>query len=46
MGPDQVISYEALPKEGDSKNLTKLAVLKASGGLGTSMGKYPCIGTA
>ncbi|KAJ3969631.1 UTP--glucose-1-phosphate uridylyltransferase family, partial [Lentinula raphanica] len=36
--PDQLISYEKLARPTDSTNLSKLAVLKLSGGLGTSMG--------
>ncbi|PUU74793.1 UTP--glucose-1-phosphate uridylyltransferase-domain-containing protein [Tuber borchii] len=38
---DQVIPYESLPKTEDTKLLSKLAVLKLNGGLGTSMG---CVG--
>ncbi|KAJ3724652.1 UTP-glucose-1-phosphate uridylyltransferase [Lentinula raphanica] len=36
--PDQLISYEKLARPTDSTSLSKLAVLKLSGGLGTSMG--------
>jgi len=38
---DQVIPYETLPKTEDTTLLSKLAVLKLNGGLGTSMG---CVG--
>ncbi|KAH7888416.1 UTP-glucose-1-phosphate uridylyltransferase [Phlebopus sp. FC_14] len=35
---DQIIPYDQLPKASDPRALSKLAVLKANGGLGTSMG--------
>lgn len=35
---DQIVPYAALPVTCDPANLNKLAVLKANGGLGTSMG--------
>jgi UTP--glucose-1-phosphate uridylyltransferase len=35
---DQIVPYSSLPKPKDSVALTKLAVLKVNGGLGTSMG--------
>ncbi|QPG76125.1 UTP-glucose-1-phosphate uridylyltransferase [Brettanomyces nanus] len=38
--PDEVVAYKSLDVEG-SENLSKLAVLKLNGGLGTSMG---CVG--
>lgn len=37
---DQIISYNQLPITADSSALSKLAVLKFHGGLGTSMGTY------
>ena len=37
---DQIISYDQLPKTVDPSALTKLAILKFNGGLGTSMGMY------
>ncbi|KAL7273846.1 UTP-glucose-1-phosphate uridylyltransferase [Rhizina undulata] len=37
----QVVDYESLPKTEDTALLSKLAVLKLNGGLGTSMG---CVG--
>ncbi|KAG9292118.1 hypothetical protein G9A89_005262 [Geosiphon pyriformis] len=40
-GPEQIISYDTLPKSTDSEHLSKLAVLKLNGGLGTTMG---CVG--
>jgi UTP--glucose-1-phosphate uridylyltransferase len=41
--PDQILAYETLPKIApiDSNSLSKLAVLKLNGGLGTTMG---CVG--
>jgi UTP--glucose-1-phosphate uridylyltransferase len=39
--PAQVIAYEKLPKRENPELLSKLAVLKLNGGLGTSMG---CVG--
>ena len=36
-GEDQIVPYSKL-SSADSKNLSKLAVLKVNGGLGTSMG--------
>ena len=41
---DQIVPYADLPKPTDSKNLSKLAVLKVNGGLGTSMGSFLTIG--
>ncbi|KAG7907709.1 hypothetical protein KL906_003790 [Ogataea polymorpha] len=38
--PDEVVAYSSL-QNGDNSNLSKLAVLKLNGGLGTSMG---CVG--
>ncbi|ESX02989.1 hypothetical protein KL918_002238 [Ogataea parapolymorpha] len=38
--PDEVVAYSSL-QDGDNSNLSKLAVLKLNGGLGTSMG---CVG--
>jgi UTP--glucose-1-phosphate uridylyltransferase len=35
------VPYASLPKAADHKNLSKLAVLKVNGGLGTSMGVFP-----
>ena len=35
---DQIVPYNTLPKPKDSSALSKLAVLKVNGGLGTSMG--------
>ncbi|KIJ40970.1 hypothetical protein M422DRAFT_209696 [Sphaerobolus stellatus SS14] len=35
---DQIVPYDALPEPADKSILTKLAVLKVNGGLGTSMG--------
>jgi len=35
---DQVVSYTSLPKDTDPSILSKVAVLKLNGGLGTSMG--------
>ncbi|KAJ4483273.1 UTP-glucose-1-phosphate uridylyltransferase [Lentinula aciculospora] len=35
---DQLIAYDSLIQQADSKSLNKLAVLKVNGGLGTSMG--------
>lgn len=37
---DQIISYDQLPKAADPRALSKLAILKFNGGLGTSMGTY------
>ncbi|KZS98186.1 UTP-glucose-1-phosphate uridylyltransferase [Sistotremastrum niveocremeum HHB9708] len=37
-GADQIIPYDSLPKKWDAAHLSKLAVLKVNGGLGTSMG--------
>lgn len=37
---DQIISYDQLPKIADPGVLSKLAILKFNGGLGTSMGTY------
>jgi UTP--glucose-1-phosphate uridylyltransferase len=37
-GEDQIVAYSTLPKPKDSSALSKLAVLKVNGGLGTSMG--------
>ena len=37
---DKIVPYADLPKPTDSKNLSKLAVLKVNGGLGTSMGSF------
>lgn len=37
-GDDQIVPYKTLPKPKDSSALSKLAVLKVNGGLGTSMG--------
>lgn len=37
---DQIISYDQLPKTTDPGALSKLAILKFNGGLGTSMGTY------
>ncbi|KAH0827462.1 UTP-glucose-1-phosphate uridylyltransferase [Lanmaoa asiatica] len=37
---DHIISYNQLPKTADSTALSKLAILKFNGGLGTSMGTY------
>lgn len=37
---DQIIPYEQLPMSADPNTLSKLAVLKFNGGLGTSMGTY------
>lgn len=39
--PEQVVAYEDLPKDESVAFLSKLAVLKLNGGLGTSMG---CVG--
>ncbi|CAN6674197.1 UTP--glucose-1-phosphate uridylyltransferase [Trichomonascus vanleenenianus] len=39
--PEQVIEYGDLPQSDGSEHLSKLAVLKLNGGLGTSMG---CVG--
>lgn len=39
--PSQVISYDTLPRRENPELLSKLAVLKLNGGLGTSMG---CVG--
>lgn len=39
--PSQVIPYDSLPKKENTELLSKLAVLKLNGGLGTSMG---CVG--
>ena len=36
----QIISCDQLPKTADPRALSKLAVLKFNGGLGTSMGAY------
>ena len=40
-GADQIVAYNTLTKPKDSSNLSKLAVLKVNGGLGTSMGMHP-----
>jgi UTP--glucose-1-phosphate uridylyltransferase len=37
---DQIVPYSTLPKPKDSSALSKLAVLKVNGGLGTSMGMH------
>lgn len=37
-GAEEIVPYEKLPDGITPKNLTKLAVLKVNGGLGTSMG--------
>lgn len=37
---DQIVSYDQLPKTADPGPLSKLAILKFNGGLGTSMGTY------
>ncbi|THH19942.1 hypothetical protein EW146_g1312 [Bondarzewia mesenterica] len=37
-GEDQIVPYSSLSPPKDSSNLSKLAVLKVNGGLGTSMG--------
>jgi UTP--glucose-1-phosphate uridylyltransferase len=39
-GDDQIVAYNTLPKPKDSSALSKLAVLKVNGGLGTSMGEH------
>lgn len=39
--PNQVVEYDALPRKDISENISKLAVLKLNGGLGTTMG---CVG--
>jgi UTP--glucose-1-phosphate uridylyltransferase len=39
--PDEVVKYESLKEPTSNENLSKLAVLKLNGGLGTSMG---CVG--
>ncbi len=36
--PEQIVPYDKLPKVTNPENLSKLAVLKVNGGLGTSMG--------
>lgn len=41
---DQIVPYSKLPN-GDASNLSKLAVLKVNGGLGTSMGEHKCCWT-
>ena len=43
-GDDQIVPYSSLSKPKDSSALSKLAVLKVNGGLGTSMGMHlPCL---
>ena len=37
---DQIVPYDSLPEATDKSILTKLAVLKVNGGLGTSMGGW------
>lgn len=37
---DQIVPYAKLPTSAQHSNLSKLAVLKVNGGLGTSMGQY------
>lgn len=37
---DQIVSYDQLPNTADPRALSKLAILKFNGGLGTSMGTY------
>ena len=39
-GHDQIVPYSSLSKPKDSSALSKLAVLKVNGGLGTSMGMH------
>jgi UTP--glucose-1-phosphate uridylyltransferase len=39
-GDDQIVPYSSLTKPKDSSALSKLAVLKVNGGLGTSMGMH------
>ena len=38
---DQIVPYDKLPTQFNAQNLSKLAVLKVNGGLGTSMGELP-----
>jgi UTP--glucose-1-phosphate uridylyltransferase len=38
---EQIVPYADLPEESSASDLTKLAVLKLNGGLGTTMG---CVG--
>ena len=42
---DQIVPYDKLPTEVDLNAMSKLAVLKVNGGLGTSMGTPPFVFT-